>query len=331
MIAELRDLTFCNTSRRTENPGELGAVKPDIGLFHTKDKDKGYLFNFRKGGRNQSSSYVARMGLVYMFVEIKKSPAQDIFTDPPLKPDSSPNYPFTIDTQSRRKDDQDRISALGQNAHYAHVVQTLQFRTCVFSLTISGKTARILRWDRSGVLVTRSFDYKASPKTLIDFVWRFVNATPIQQGFDTTANSADSSDDSDAFREAIASHVQLQLALDPKIHAKELEEEVNRHLAPDVLTRLTIGGFDFWVSRPLWASHAIVGRCTVGYWGVRCDTKDVVFVKDVWRTSLNEIDQEGDILSQLGEKGVGKIPTVVCHGDVIAEGTRIPLICAMRF
>ncbi|KAF9642368.1 hypothetical protein BDM02DRAFT_3072078, partial [Thelephora ganbajun] len=74
------------------------------------------------------------------------------------------------------------------------------------------------------------------------------------------------------------------------------------------------------VSRPLWVSRTVVGRRTVGYWGVLCDTKDVVFMKDVWRTNFKDVDLEGDILQDLEEKGVKHIPTVVCHGDVTTEG-----------
>jgi hypothetical protein len=196
---------------------------------------------------------------------------------------------------------------------------------------VSGITARFLRWDRSGVLVTEAFNYKENPQTLVDFVWRFVNASPVQQGFDPTAKSLDSKKDLDAFLKAIKSHVQLQLNFGPETPEKKVEEEVNRHHCPNVLTRLHIGNYFIWVSRPLWVSHSIVGRCTVGYWGVRCDTKEVVFVKDVWRTNVAEVELEGDILNQLGKKGVSHIPTVVSHGYVTAEGRSAPPIYIVSF
>jgi len=270
-------------------------------------------------------SYVAYMGLVHLFIEVKKGADQDIFTDPPEGPELH-DYKFTVDTcmWDDSENLRNRTSALGQNAHYAHTIQTHQFRTCVFSLSISGSKARILRWERSGVLVTEAFDYKADSQILVDFVWRFVQAKDYQQGFDLTAATVDSKEDRDLFREAISSHVQLQLGLDPETDEKELLEEIDKHCYPGAITRLKIGGPNVWVSRPLWQSHAIFGRCTAGYRGVLCDTREVVFVKDVWRTNGREVELEGDILKDLREKGVGHIPVVVCHGDVINRGLIFP-------
>ena len=63
----------------------------------------------------------------------------------------------------------------------------------------------------------------------------------------------------------------------------------------------------------------------MGYWGVNCDTKYVVFVKDVWR-----MNEEGVILKRLREKGVSHTPTVVCHEDVTVKGMRIPPLYMTR-
>ena len=303
----------------------LGTVKPDIGLYNIQDKNRGYIMNFHKRAEDSSGDdaflYVAYMGLVHLFIEVKKDADQDIFFDPPPpEGPKPPKYKFTVDALSVDGGLRTRISALGQNAHYAHTVQSRQFRTCVFSLSISGSRARILRWDRSGVLVTEAFDYKADPQILIDFVWRFVRAKDHQRGFDPTAVTVDSNEDRDLFQKAISSHVQLQLGLDPET------DETNRHYYPEAITHLTIGGSDVWVSRPLWQSHAIAGRCTAGYWGVLCDTREVVFVKDVWRANAEEVELEGEILKDLREKGVGHIPTVICHGDVISQGPIFPLM-----
>jgi len=307
----------------------LGTVKPDIGLYNIQDKNRGYIMNFHKRAEDSSGDdaflYVAYMGLVHLFIEVKKDADQDIFIDPPEGP-KPPKYKFTVDALSVDGGLRTRISALGQNAHYAHTIQSRQFRTCVFSLSISGSRARILRWDRSGVLVTEAFDYKADPQILIDFVWRFVRAKDHQRGFDPTAVTVDSNEDRDLFRKAISSHVQLQLGLDPETDKKELLDEIDRHYYPEAITRLTIGGSDVWVSRPLWQSHAIAGRCTAGYWGVLCDTREVVFVKDLWRANAEEVELEGDILKDLREKGVAHIPTVICHGDVISQGPIFPLM-----
>ena len=316
-IANECGFIFCDTSKNAEKPDKPGTVKPDIGLFHIGDKNASYLYNV-KAKHSDPPSYVAHMGLVYLFIEVKKRADQDIFTDPPDNP--SPNYRFTVDTWSEEEEQLNRTLALGQMTHYAHVVQSRQFRTCIFSMTVSGSTVRIMRWDRSGLLVTRSFDYKAKPKILVDFIWRFINANKVQQGFDPTATAVNSEEDRDSFREAIKSHVELQLALGPTTPENRLTAEVNRHCVPKVLTRLAIGDRNFWVCRPLWVSRAIVGRCTVAYWGVDCDSKEVVFVKDAWRTKVEDVELEGDILERLRNKEVGHIPSLVCHGNVTVGG-----------
>jgi hypothetical protein len=284
------------------------------------DKGQGLPFNIKYNEYKDDSDrgYFAHMGLVYLFIEVKKNADQDIFTDP--SNDLPPDHKFTVNTWAEDEGSKYRISALGQNAYYAHMIQTRQFRTCVFSLTISGSTARIMRWDRSGVIVTRAFDYKAHPMTLIEFVWRFVKANKEQQGFDLTANPTNSKEDRDSFLNAITSHVQLQLALGPDTPNQVLGDAVNRHYCGGVVTRVTAGNCDLWVSRPLWVSHAIVGRCTAGYWGVRCDTNEVVFVKDIWRNDVEAGELEGNILSYLRTKGVNHIPTLVGHGDVTFGG-----------
>ena len=144
----------------------LGDVKPDIGLYNIQDENRGYIVNFHKHAESFGDDaffYVARMGLVHLFIEVKKDADQDIFIDPPEGP-KPPKYKFTVDALSEDGGLRTRISALGQNAHYAQTNQSRQFRTCVFSLSISGSKTRILRWDRSGVLVTEVFNYKADPQ-----------------------------------------------------------------------------------------------------------------------------------------------------------------------
>lgn len=252
-----------------------------------------------------------------LFIEVKKESDQDIFTDPPEGP-LPPDYRFTVDTWSEDESHEPRILALGQNAHYAHVVLTHQFRIRAFSLTISGRTARIMCWERSGVVVTKAFDYKTNPQVLIDFIWRFVKAKRLEQGFDPTATAVSSKGDRNSFLAAIRSHAQLQLGLDPEDDKKRLDDAVQQHSYRGVLTHLRIGNYEVWVSRPLWVARTILGRCTTGYWGVRCDTKDVVFVKSIWRTSVKDVKLEGDILEDL--EGARHIPTVLCHEDATNEG-----------
>ncbi|KAI0309001.1 hypothetical protein OF83DRAFT_1024807, partial [Amylostereum chailletii] len=60
----------------------------------------------------------------------------------------------------------------GQMIAYAATQFASQHRVFIFSFLLMGDYARLLRWDRSGVVVTERFNWKTDP-TLAEFFWRF--------------------------------------------------------------------------------------------------------------------------------------------------------------
>jgi len=298
-------------------------------MFRKDDVNRGNFEETPKRIKDPPGDYVytARMGEVYAFIDVKTSPDLDPFTDPP-DGDVPPDYRFTIDankTYPHGKWAWYRVLALGQSTRYAHVVQTCKFRTCVYSISVAGTTARLLRWDRSGVVVTESFDYKSSPKILAGFIWRFSTATHEQCGFDLSAIAVDSKEDREQFIGAIRRHVEEQL---PELAAEDIRTEVDKHYSPGAIARLTVGtgaeAHSIWVSRPMFTSKGAAGRSTRGYWGVECKSGEVIFVKDVWRADAPGVETEGAILKELSEAGVRNIPGLVCHGDVLCAGRSPP-------
>ena len=295
-------------------------------MFHKDDVKRGKLKDSRKATMGPPGEYVytAHMGEIYVFIEVKSSNDLDPFTDPPNDHDALPGYRFTVDPWMKYPDDKVAlysVSTLGQITRYAHTIQTRQFRTCVYSISVAGTTARLLRWDRNGVTVTESFEYKTNPEILVGFIWRFSKATNERRGFDPSAVAVTSKKERLKFAYAIMRHVEEQL---PGAKSKEVLEEVDRHYWPGAVTRLTIGtgmeAHSIWVSRPMFISPGVTGRSTKGYWGVRCESGEVVFVKDIWRANATDVDVEGTILKGLLEVGVRNIPELVCHGDVESEG-----------
>ena len=77
-------------------------------------------------------------------------------------------------------------------------------------------------------------------------------------------------------------------------------------------------------------STSATGRSTVGYWGIECKSGKVVFVKDIWRTNIPEVETEGTVLKRLLEAGVRNIPGLVCHGDVVHGGKTIILLVSVQ-
>ncbi|KAK0221542.1 hypothetical protein IW262DRAFT_1231100, partial [Armillaria fumosa] len=50
---------------------------------------------------------------------------------------------------------------------YANAQLASQYRTHLFTVFISAEKARLLRWDRSGVIVTRAFSYNSGESTYL--------------------------------------------------------------------------------------------------------------------------------------------------------------------
>jgi hypothetical protein len=170
--------------------------------------------------------------------------------------------------------------------------------------------------NRSGVIVTESFNYKADPEVFVGFVWRFSKATNERRGFECSAVTVDSEADKGRFVDAIERHVEEQL---PGPNAGGIKEEEDRHFWPGALTRLTVGtgaeASDIRVSRPTFTSKDVTGESTRGHWGVDRKSREVVSVKGVWRTGVSGVETEGVIPKELTN-----ILELICHGDVVHEG-----------
>ena len=76
------------------------------------------------------------------------------------------------------------IDAKGQITSYAVAQLAVQFRTHIFSVLVFPTYARLLRWDRSGVVVTRAFALE--DRFLAEFFYRYTRATDDIRGIDST-------------------------------------------------------------------------------------------------------------------------------------------------
>jgi len=77
----------------------------------------------------------------------------------------------------------------GQITAYAAVLLGAQYRTHAFSILIFKDYTRLLRWDRSGVVVTAPVYYN-SESYLFDFLIRYDNASKETCGHDLTVRPA---------------------------------------------------------------------------------------------------------------------------------------------
>ena len=80
--------------------------------------------------------------------------------------------------------DSDRaIQTLGQLTSYATAHPAAQFRIHVFSILLFRKSARLMRWDRAGVIVSERIRLDKSVLAWFFFL-RFSNANDMERGYD---------------------------------------------------------------------------------------------------------------------------------------------------
>ncbi|KAA1476079.1 hypothetical protein DENSPDRAFT_842969 [Dentipellis sp. KUC8613] len=133
----------------------------------------------------------------------------DPFDDTPNKSD----YPFESCSQDGKK-------TRGQITAYAAAMLELQFRTFVFSVLVMGEYARLIRWDRSGAIVTRAFNYQKDPEPLAQFLWRYNFLTRAQRGFDESVKVIETTDvtiDSDRAYEELKKYIGAHAARNPEM------------------------------------------------------------------------------------------------------------------
>lgn len=92
------------------------------------------------------------------------------------------------DGMSAEPDCEKRAQVRAQLIAYAHNTFLYQHRTALYSLLIIGNEFRASRWDRSGVIVSRKVDYVEHTDLFLEFLWRFAQLSPAQQGLDPTAD-----------------------------------------------------------------------------------------------------------------------------------------------
>ena len=252
----------------------------------------------------------AEFGYAELFFEVKPDPSHDFFVDSANVGDDE--HEFFARSQDEEFEAR-RSRAWGQHFLYVTEVLARQHRVFFFSISMSGSSARLLRWDRAGCIVSASFDIREEPGLLCDFLWRFSQTSDAGRGHDPTVVVATQEEEA-LFHDAVRDYLSLQL----DIKGTALDRALAEHYQPSHVAAIHVHPQDrstrrFIVSRPVVSPLYLTGRATHGYWAMEAQNRRVVFLKDTWRSSLQS---EGFIIQQLQESGVRNIPSLVCHGDV---------------
>ncbi|KAF8634183.1 hypothetical protein AX17_004274 [Amanita inopinata Kibby_2008] len=278
-------LEFCNIN-----------IKPDIVLCPHPPKEKTVNQDASKT-ENQASKTNDKpekidVSKIELFAEFKANRTDDPFVD--------------IDPQTVEAGNNQARDTLGQLAAYATCHMGVQHRTHVFQILVVGSYARLLRWDRSGVVVTEEIPVKNS--ALAEFLWCFSHLSDLERGWDTCVTKPS------------------QELMD-QAKAKLGESSEYWHVS------LGAGRGSYVVGQAKFAAtHSPFGRATRFYEGytvqpVNTQSKTiepgtVVSLKLTWRVHADTRRPEHETYAILHGEKVEHIPTVVEGTDIEGHVTK---------
>ncbi|KAI0693661.1 hypothetical protein BC835DRAFT_1352953 [Cytidiella melzeri] len=290
-----------DTSTRKDT---ITQAKPDCGLFHSSVANKVH-----------SSKYP--MAMMDVPVEMKPQASQDAFKPAMNEGDAvgkEKEEPITNMTNRS-------IDHRGQQIDYAAQVLTLQHRSHVFSISIIGHHARLIRWDRAGALVSERFNYvDGSSNWLGEFLFRYEHATPEQRGYDVNVQKATHREIQllktgvNEYLEKFPMYKESELAATVNNSYPSYKVRVHGEAAADSSHPGVVN--EYIICQPFTEVSSLCGRATQGYlaWGVF--ENDLVFLKDTWRTDLEGVMSEAAVYAVLQKNFVPFLPSVLVSGDV---------------
>ncbi|KAF9475561.1 hypothetical protein BDN70DRAFT_864698 [Pholiota conissans] len=305
LAGQFNDLAACSeTVMYTEFVNAVTPYMPGLVLFDTHSKPD----SERDGLKPDCSVYYSNdlpnsekptdFSKMLSFIEFKGKPSQDPFKDP-IKPDEMPrDHAFEhngIENTHNR----------GQIGAYSAAISGTQFRVKVFSVSIYGPTARFIRWDRSGAVVTRQFNYAENPHLLAGFFWRYARATLEQQGYDSTVTAATN--------EEIA--LMDEATQDRMVAENSHHREFRKMLVPD-REDPTVEKPVLFSYPPHYECRSPFSRSTRAMLVFDLTLKKFSFLKDFWRPNTADIEKEGDIYKILEDKEVKNTAAFGMGNDV---------------
>lgn len=201
-------------------------------------------------------------------------------------------------------------------ALYSTRLQMYQFRTFVFSVGIFGNVARLLRWDRSGVLVSEPIPYtEKGNRQLSEFFYRFNLADRAERGWDPTVSDA-SYGETTTFDQAIETAVGVgkNTPLGKLIGSVGENDRYPRKKVK--ITHSSGRQTSYIVGRSTVTPKYPTGRCTRGFVAMDAETQKLVFLKDCWRPDIPEVKPESHWYEML--RGARNIPAF-SHGSNVGS------------
>ncbi|KAM5531313.1 hypothetical protein V8D89_015028 [Ganoderma adspersum] len=326
---------FINTSNRSDQTqGKVGGVKPDI-CCYAEPHVRLVQATVAEEAKSQNQGATS-MAYAALFIEVKRHPLFDPFTDPPPGEDR-PWWTFLLNLDHVAATKQEEVKeCFGQNVTYAAEILARQHRQFLYSISLCGPIARLIRWDRAGALCTNAFNIHDSPEYLCEFFWCFAAASDMERGYDLNVEMAHPLEQS-IFKSAIRRHI-ISQARDTPRTPKEVSATWDRtepiHFLEHHVTAIRIPVKNssavqrLLVSRPFVYPLAPFGSGTRTYWAVDVTApqsgSQVVLLKDTWREDPPSSGQsEGEVVQNLTRLGVGNVPRILSYRDVIQRDEKM--------
>ncbi|KAL5503816.1 hypothetical protein ACEPAH_7887 [Sanghuangporus vaninii] len=208
---------------------------------------------------------------------------------------------------------------IGQISAYASAQMGMTFRTHCFSVLIAGNIARLIRWDRAGAVVTRSFKYMEIP-WLVDFFKRYDRLSEFKRGWDRTVHPLKLSEASKA-RDAL---IQQRFS-------NETEEEFEERSAyfrnaryykflvpilPKGQETCAVRAKTFIGAFPRRWTCSLLGRNSRGTPVYDPETGGIHWLKDSWRIDMKTVVVEHESYEKMEQCNVRNLIPLVTAGDV---------------
>lgn len=197
---------------------------------------------------------------------------------------------------------------LGQICAYATAHMANQFRSHVFSVLVFRDYARILRWDRAGVVVTEKIYF--APVTvhpLAEFFYRYAGASAEARGVDPNT---------------------MRLGLfDPALTTaikETLDTNKNGPFYKVTIHKSNLASTKSYIiaAPQFMATASPTGRSTRTFKAYDMETREYVFMKDSWRILTSALKPEHETYAALAAAGVHHIPTVITYEDMHLQRTK---------
>ena len=241
--------------------------------------------DFSAYSKDSNHKFELNLTLIKFPLEFKTTPDQDPFVVKPISPsdlDSATKNPFMSTTNQG-------CQVAGQITAYATSILSAQYRTHTFLVLIFKASARLLRWDRGGAVVTAPIYYNQDPH-LLDFFICYDNATHASRGHDLTVGLPTESKELNACKLADLTDTESLLSI-------SIPDQDVLHISSRFIISAPCACPDIPTGRWTWTSIAYDVRRN------KC-----VLLKDSWQVILEDITPEGEVYAKLHQHAVPNIP-----------------------